>query len=103
MGRARRISSLIGLIMMPISLMLLLISLSSGGGLIGAPLSITLLLIANVLFLTRDVSKNVVFIVFQTTFFLFLIAGPLLDAFDGVVFLVLFHLLWFHKRTFVTG
>jgi len=86
MGKVRGISSLIGLIMMPVSLILLFFSLSSGGDLIGAPLSITLLLIANVLFLTCDVSKNVVFIVFQATFFLFLIAGPLLDAFDGVDF-----------------
>lgn len=86
MSKARGVSSLLGLFMMPVSLALLFISLSSGGGLIGAPLSITLLLVANVLFLIYDISKNVVFIFFQATYFLFLIAGPLLDAFDGVDF-----------------
>lgn len=86
MNKARGMSSLLGLLMMPVSLTLLFISLSSGGGLIGAPLSITLLLVANVIFLAHDISRNVVFIVFQATYFLFLIAGPLLDAFDGVDF-----------------
>lgn len=86
MNKARGLSSLIGLVIMPVSLILLFISLSSGSALVGAPLSITLLLVANVLFLTNDISKNVVFIVFQATFFLFLIAGPLLDAFDEVDF-----------------
>ena len=59
-------------------------------GLIQFPLAVTLLLIANVLILLDDVRKNIVFLAFQGTFFLFLIAGPLLEAFDGKNFFNVF-------------
>lgn len=74
MNRTNSILFLLCLLIMPFSIVLLYMSLSSNDGLVGAPLAITLLLIANVIFLLRDVSKNVVFLVFQVTFFLFLIA-----------------------------
>lgn len=86
MRKAKGIAPLLGFGLMPFSLLFFIFSLSSGSSLIDAPLSITLLLIANVLLLLNDASKNAVFLAFQATFFLFLIAGPLLDAVDKIDF-----------------
>lgn len=86
MAKIRRFIPLFGLGLIPVSVILLIESFSSGGTLVCAPLSITLLLVANILLVANNISKNIVFVVFQVTFFLFMIAGPLLDAFDGVDF-----------------
>ena len=86
MRKAKGLAPLLGFGLMPFALLFFIFSLSSGSSLIDAPLSITLLLIANVLLLLNDASTNAVFLAFQATFFLFLIAGPLLDAIDKMDF-----------------
>ena len=86
MQRASSLPKLIGLLLMPISIAILAISSIGANEIIGPPLSITILLLANVLFLLGDASNNVLFLAFQGTFFIFVVAGPLLDAFDGIVF-----------------
>ena len=86
MRKAKGLAPLLGFGLMPFALLFFIFSLSSGSSLIDAPLSITLLLIANVLLLLNDASTNAVFLAFQATFFLFLIAGPLFDAIDKIDF-----------------
>ena len=86
MQRAGYIPILLGLFLMPISIVVLLINFDGTSNIIGPPLSITLLLVANVLLLSRDASNNVLYLVFQITFFIFIVAGPLLDALDGIDF-----------------
>lgn len=71
---------------MPISLYLFVVSMLDSDSYFVFPFAITILLVANILILTNDASKNVIFIVFQGMFFLFLISGPLLDAFYGINF-----------------
>lgn len=76
----------LGLLLMPISICIWLLPTVEGNGLVMLPLAITVLLAANVLLLLEDASDNVLFLVFQGTFFIFIAAGPLIDAFSGIDF-----------------
>lgn len=80
----------LGLFLMPISAFMVITSLIGTPDKLQCPIAITLLLVANVLFLSADFTKNVLFLTFQGTYFLFLIAGPLLDAIDGIDFFISF-------------
>ncbi len=86
MHNRRAIPKLLGLLLMPVSALFLAMGSFWGETGIQFPISITLLLVADILFMSVDFSRNVLFIVFQGTFFLFLIAGPLLDGLEGIDF-----------------
>ncbi len=86
MRRASSLPKLIGLLLMPFSIAVLAISSIGANDLIGPPLSITILLLANVLFLSGNASNNVLYLAFQGAFFIFVVAGPLLDAIDDMDF-----------------
>lgn len=90
MQKASTLPKLLGLFLMPISITVLVISSMGANDIIGPPLSITILLLANVLLLSGDASNNVLYLAFQGTFFIFVVAGPLLDAFDGIDYFGLF-------------
>ena len=86
MRKSLALPKMLGLFLMPISVSILLISSIGESDLVGPPLSITMLLLANVLLLSEEASANVLFLAFQGTYFIFIVAGPLLDAFEGTDF-----------------
>lgn len=81
--RKHAITQLIGFFSMPFSLLMFIVSILGKDSFLIMPLAITILLVANIMILVNDASKNIIFIVFQGMYFLFLIGGPLLDALDG--------------------
>lgn len=85
-SRGNTLKLFFSLLMLPISAVLFTIGLLGDEAVLSFSLSITLLILANILAASVNFRQNVIFIVLQMTFFLFLIGGPLFSSLRGAVF-----------------
>ena len=80
----------LGFFLILISVILLISGLSQKNQLMHLPLAVTILLISNVLMAGSSIQKYILYIVLQILFFLFLIAGPLINSFSNDNFFISF-------------
>ncbi len=83
------IPQFLGMLLMPISIILFFSSIGNRN-MLQFPLAITVVLVANILLLSSDLSKNIIFLLFQGTYFIFLIAGPLINSLEGIDFFAVY-------------
>lgn len=83
-SRTNLLKKFISMLLLAVSAILFLdVRLGFSDELRQLPVSITLLLLANIILTSLDFRQNIVYLILQLTFFLFLMGGPLLLVLDG--------------------